>query len=63
VPRHVGQQHHADGDADDGEAQLVDPVGVVEVRDGPSTGATHTVPMTMLICVTPAGDDAGDAEA
>ena len=31
MPRHVGQQHHADGDADDGERQLVDAIGVVEV--------------------------------
>ena len=34
LARHVREQHDADGDADDGERQLVDPVRVVEVRDG-----------------------------
>ena len=32
--REVGQQHDADGDADDAERQLVEPVGVGEPGDG-----------------------------
>ena len=31
--RHLRQQHRADGNADDADRQLVDPVGVIERRD------------------------------
>ena len=34
VPAEFGQQHHADGDADDAERQLIEPVGVIEIGDG-----------------------------
>ncbi|ODS01638.1 hypothetical protein AUC69_05025 [Methyloceanibacter superfactus] len=33
-PRHLRQQHGADGDADDADGQLVDAVGVIERRQG-----------------------------
>ena len=32
-PRQFRQQHHADGDADDAERQLVDAVGILQDRD------------------------------
>ena len=34
VTRHVRQQHDADRNADDGERQLVEPIGVIEMRNG-----------------------------
>ena len=62
VPRHVRQQHDADGDADDGQRQLVEAIGVVEVGHGAvlhrgDDGADDDVDLRHA-----AGDDARNAE-
>ena len=62
VPRHVGQQHDADGDADDGERQLVDAIGVVEVGHRPVLQRRDDRADDDVELGDAAGDDAGDAE-
>jgi hypothetical protein len=62
MARHVGQQHDADGDAEDGEGKLVDAVGVVEMRDGALLQRGDDRADDDVELGDAAGDDARDAE-
>ena len=62
MARHIRQQHDANGDADDGERQLIEAVGIVELRHRPRLhrrdhGADHDVELRDA-----ARDHAGDAQ-
>src|SRR5690349_17997763 len=61
-PGQVGQEHNADGDADDAERELIEAVGIIEPRHGAGLERSYDRADNNIDLHDAAGDDARSGE-